>query len=73
MKEWLQRFKNGGTIVALAGAIGIVLQQFGFNIDMTWLNNTATAICTVLIILGIVNVPTTPGMDNPFKKEPDAN
>ena len=44
MKEWLQRFRNTGTLIALVGAIGIVLQQFGIKVDMTWLNNTITAI-----------------------------
>ena len=65
MKQYLERFRNTGTILALVGAIGLVLQQFGIEIDIDWLNSTATAICTVLIILGIANDPTKPGMDLP--------
>lgn len=71
MKEWLQRFRNTGTLIALVGAIGIVLQQFGIKVDMTWLNNTITAICTVLVILGIANDPKTNGLDVPTNKKQD--
>ena len=71
MKEWLKRFRNPGVLVSLVGAIGIVLQQFGVEVDQVWLNNTITAICTVLVILGIANDPNTNGLDTPVntKKE----
>ena len=65
MKEYLKRFQNTGTIIALVAAIGLVLQQFGVKIDMEWLNNAVTAICAVLVILGIANNPTTGGIDMP--------
>ena len=66
--EYFKRFKNPGTIVALIAAIGVVLQQFGISVDQVWLNNTITAICSVLVILGIVNDPRTPGLDTPITK-----
>lgn len=66
--DYMKRFKNPGTIVALFGAIGVVLQQFGIEVDQVWLNNTITAICAVLVILGIVNDPRTPGLDTPMTK-----
>lgn len=71
MKEWLKRFRNPGVLISLVGAIGIVLQQFGVEVDQVWLNNTITAICTVLVILGIANDPNTNGLDTPVntKKE----
>lgn len=71
MKEWLKRFRNPGVLVSLVGAIGIVLQQFGVEVDQVWLNNTITAVCTVLVILGIANDPNTNGLDTPVntKKE----
>lgn len=65
MKDYLKRFQNTGTIIALVAAIGLVLQQFGVKVDMEWLNNTVTAICAVLVILGIANNPTTGGIDMP--------
>lgn len=69
--QWLARFKNTGTIIALVGAVGIVLQQFGVEVDHVWLNDTITAICTVLVILGIANDPNTKGLDTPIKKNVD--
>lgn len=71
MKEWLQRFRNPGVLVSLVGAIGIVLQQFGVEVDQVWLNNTITAICTVLVILGIANDPNTSGLDTPVATKKD--
>lgn len=67
--KWIQRFRNVGTIISLVGAIGIVLQQFGIRVDQTWLNNTITAICTVLVILGIANNPNEKGLDTPATKK----
>lgn len=72
MREWLKRFQNTGVIISLVGAIGLVLQQFGVSVDLQWLDNTTTAVCYVLVILGIANNPTEPGMDIPkvsFKKD----
>lgn len=69
IKRYLKRFKNPGTLIALIGAIGVVFQQFGFKVDQVWLNSTITAICSVLVILGICNDPTTPGLDNPMMKK----
>lgn len=71
MKEWLKRFRNPGVLVSLVGAIGIVLQQFGVEVDQVWLNNTITAICTVLVILGIANDPNTNGLDTPVTTKKD--
>ena len=62
------KMENVGTIIALVGAIGLVLKQFGIEVDTKWLNDTTTAICYVLIILGIVNNPDTPGIDIPTIK-----
>ena len=66
--NYLKRFQNVGTIIALVGAIGLVLKQFGIEVDAKWLNDTTTAICYVLIILGIANNPDTPGVDLPTTK-----
>ncbi|WP_051540262.1 hypothetical protein [Clostridium ihumii] len=74
-KEWLKRFKNTGTLTSTVGLIALLLIQFGMDIDMGWLENTMTIICSALIVLGLANNSETPGMDlpiNPFnKKESD--
>lgn len=68
MKQYLERFKNVGTVMSLVGAVGLLLQQFGYNINLEWLNNVATTVCSILVILGICNNPNTPGMDLPRKE-----
>lgn len=69
MKKYLEKFKNTGTIIALAGAVGLLLNQFGVKVDLEWLNNTINIVCTILVVLGICNNPNTPGMDIPINKE----
>ena len=64
-KNYMKRFQNVGTILAIVGAIGLILQQFGYKVDMEWLNNTATAICSLLVLLGIANNPENSGIDLP--------
>ena len=69
LKNYLKRFQNVGTILAIVGAIGLILQQFGYKVDMEWLNNTATAICSLLVLLGIANNPQSSGIDLPMVKK----
>lgn len=65
LRNYLKRFQNVGTILAIVGAIGLILQQFGYAVDMEWLNNTTTAICSLLVLLGIANNPESSGIDLP--------
>ena len=69
-KNYMKRFQNVGTILAIVGAIGLILQQFGYKVDMEWLNNTATAVCSLLVLLGIANNPENSGIDLPMVKKP---
>ena len=68
-KTYMNRFQNVGTILAIVGAIGLILQQFGYKVDMEWLNNTATAVCSLLVLLGIANNPENSGIDLPMVKK----
>ena len=68
-KNYMKRFQNVGTILAIVGAIGLILQQFGYKVDTEWLNNTATAICSLLVLLGIANNPQSSGIDLPMVKK----
>ena len=68
-KNYMKRFQNVGTILAIVGAIGLILQQFGYKVDMELLNNTTTAICSLLVLLGIANNPQSSGIDLPMVKK----
>ncbi|MPM43219.1 hypothetical protein SDC9_89892 [bioreactor metagenome] len=71
MKEYLKRLKNPGTILSVVSIVGLLLVQFGFKIDLVWLDTTGKLICSLGILIGIFNNPTTGGVDLPIvqKKE----
>lgn len=64
----MNRFKNPQVLISLAMLFSMLLIQFGIEINTEWVNDTMYIICSILVILGIVNNPETPGFDNPFKK-----
>lgn len=66
MKEYLKRLKNPGTILSIVSVVGLLLVQFGFKIDLSWLDTTAKLICSLGILVGILNNPTTGGVDLPM-------
>jgi len=65
MKEYLKRLANPGTVLSIVSVIGLLLTQFGIKIDLTWLDTTAKLVCSLGLLLGIMNNPTTPGLDLP--------
>lgn len=67
MKNLLKRLRNPGTIVAIVGTAGLLLTQFGIKIDLEWLDSTVKIACSLGVLLGILNNPQTPGIDNPTK------
>ena len=58
MKSLLDRLNNKGTIISLAALIVSLLVQFGFNIDSDKVMGIVQTICSILIILGVLNDPT---------------
>lgn len=65
--NYFERFKNPGTIISIASLIGLLLVQFGYKIDLEWLDVTVKLFCSLGIALGVLNNPTTPGVDLPLK------
>ena len=58
IKSILKRLNNKGTIVSLAALIVSLLCQFGFKIDSEKVLTIVQTICSILIILGLLNDPT---------------
>ena len=58
LKSILERLNNKGTIVSLAALIVSLLCQFGFKIDSEKVLTIVQTICSILIILGLLNDPT---------------
>ena len=58
LKSILKRLNNKGTIVSLAALIVSLLCQFGLEIDSEKIVTIVQTICSILIILGLLNDPT---------------
>ena len=57
-KSLVTRLNNKGTIVSLAALIVSLLCQFGFTIDSEKILTIVQTICSILILLGLLNDPT---------------
>ena len=77
LKSILKRLNNKGTIVSLAALIVSLLCQFGLNIDSEKVLTIVQTICSILIILGLLNDPTEttkayiPGMSDKLVNKED--
>ena len=58
LKSILKRLNNKGTIVSLAALIVSLLCQFGLEIDSEKVLTIVQTICSILILLGLLNDPT---------------
>ncbi|MBU5487035.1 hypothetical protein KQI77_02515 [Clostridium sp. MSJ-8] len=58
IKSILKRLNNKGTIISLAALIVSLLVQFGLNIDSDKVIGIVQTICSILILLGLLNDPT---------------
>lgn len=58
LKSILTRLNNKGTIISLSALIVSLLCQFGLNIDSDKILGIVQTICSILILLGLLNDPT---------------
>ena len=58
LKSILTRLNNKGTIISLAALLVSLLCQFGLNIDSEKILGIVQTICSILILLGLLNDPT---------------
>lgn len=58
LKSILTRLNNKGTILSLAALVVSLLCQFGLNIDSEKILGIVQTICSILILLGLLNDPT---------------
>ncbi|AOR23021.1 hypothetical protein [Clostridium taeniosporum] len=65
-KELIERLKNSGTIITLVSLVILVLTTNGVLVDNEKVMTTVQAICSIGVILGILNNPETDGVDLPF-------
>lgn len=58
LSSLLKRLNNKGTILALTSLIVSLLVQFGLDIDSEKVIGIVQTLCSILIILGVLNNPT---------------
>ena len=58
LKSILTRLNNKGTIISLSALVVSLLCQFGLNIDSEKILGIVQTICSILILLGLLNDPT---------------
>lgn len=58
LESILTRLNNKGTILALAGLGVSLLVQLGLDIDSEKIVGIVSTICSILILLGVLNDPT---------------
>ena len=68
IKSYFKNINNMGSIVAIASLIIVILTANHINIDSDRIMTTVKAVCSILVILGILNNPATTGLDLPGKK-----
>ena len=58
LKSILTRLNNKGTILSLSALVVSLFCQFGLNIDSEKVLGIVQTICSILILLGLLNDPT---------------
>lgn len=69
LKSILIRLKNPGTIMAIIGAILIIIGELGIIVDNDKIKGITSAVCYILITLGVMNDSTSTGLYVPFVKD----
>lgn len=54
MELW-KRISNTKSIMAIVGAVIIILQTAGVKVNVPYVNELATTICTLLVLLGVIS------------------
>lgn len=75
LKSIIKRLNNKGTILSLVALLVSLLIEFGLEIDSEKILGIVQTICSILILLGVLNDPTEntkayiPGISDKLVKE----
>lgn len=65
---WI-RIKNPGTVIAIASAVVIILNELGIAVNNESISTIVNNVCYILIALGVMNNPVSDGMYVPGIKD----
>lgn len=63
MINWKLRFKNKATLLAIASTVILLAQQLGLKLPGN-IADVVNTFLTLLVLLGVVNDPTTAGVSD---------
>lgn len=66
MINWKLRFKNKATLIAIASTVILLIQQLGFKLPDN-IADVVNTFLTLLVLLGVINDPTTEGLKDSNK------
>ena len=61
--NWKLRFKNKATLIAIASTVILLIQQLGFKLPDN-IADVVNTFLTLLVLLGVINDPTTEGISD---------
>ena len=64
--NWKLRFKNKATLLAIASTVILLVQQLGFKLPDN-IADVVNTFLTLLVLLGVINDPTTEGLKDSDK------
>ena len=64
--NWKLRFKNKATLLAIAGTLILLAQQLGLKLPDN-IEDVVNTVLTLLVLLGVINDPTTEGLKDSNK------
>ena len=56
--KWKNRLTNYNFWISIVSAVLLILQAFNINFDIAYINEIATAVLGLLVVIGIINDPT---------------
>lgn len=69
MKKYLKRLKNSATIIGIAGYVLTIISTMGISIDNQAFMTIIHCLCSIAVLLGILNNPETSGIDLPIQED----
>ena len=66
MINWKLRFKNKATLIAISSTVILLAQQLGLKLPDN-IADVVNTVLTLLVLLGVVNDPTTAGVSDSKK------
>ena len=64
--NWRLRFQNKATLLAIASTVILLIQQLGFELPDN-IADIVNTFLTLLVLLGVINDPTTEGLKDSNK------